>query len=205
MQSIAAPKKESSKEVLLRADSRGLATSKRRGNLTGLQVTLLSFGFSMEASRLLGSGTLRGGALRGRYSNHLSSTKLQILSPKRDAESSEAGLTPATAYYYSCDSVTVLRRSPARLTQAQTSATTCERGVVSTWLQNPYKALVTGSNVVRNCRRLSQHCNIGIIKENTLSGAPAPHEILHAEQGTAQVIIGIYHAVQTHDKTSDQK
>ena len=50
---------------LLEADSRVIATSKRRGGLTGLRLTFLFFNFSREARRLLGLAALRGGALTG--------------------------------------------------------------------------------------------------------------------------------------------
>ena len=70
------------------------------------------------------------------------STMLEILSPDREAESSENGIIPPTAYHCYCESLTVLHRSTARFKHAQTSATNCEQYTVSTWLQGSKTALL---------------------------------------------------------------
>ena len=49
--------------------------------------------------------------LTGTYSTRPSSTILEILTPDRDAESSEDGLMTPTAYHCSCEHLTALRRS----------------------------------------------------------------------------------------------
>ena len=82
------------------------------------------------------------GTLTGTYSTRPSSTILEILTPERDAESSEDGLMPPTAYHCPCESMIALRRSTAQFTQAQTAATTCERDVDSTWRQGSKTALL---------------------------------------------------------------
>ena len=110
----------------------GLEISKRL--ITGLRLMLLFLNFPEETRKLLGPGTLAEGALTGTYSTRLSSTTLEILTPDRDVESSDDNLIPPTAYHCSCESFNILRRSRTSLTHPQTSATTWERDVISTWL-----------------------------------------------------------------------
>ena len=102
---------------------------------------LLFLNFPEETRKLLGPGTLAERALTGNYSTRSSSTTLQILTPDRDVESSDDGLIPPTAYHCSCESFNILRRSRASFTHPQTSATTWERDVVSTWLHGSKTAL----------------------------------------------------------------
>ena len=116
-----------------------LATSNRL--FTGLRLMLLFLDFPEETRKLLGPGTLAEGALTGTYSTRPSSTTLEILTPDRDAESSDDGLIPPTAYHCSWESFNTLRRSRASLTHPQTSVTTWERDVVSTWLHGSKTAL----------------------------------------------------------------
>ena len=120
-------------------DRGGLAISKRR--FTGPRLIFLFLDFPKETRRLLGPGTLIEGTLTGTNLTCPSSTILEILTPDRDAESSEDCLMPPTAYHCSCESLTALRRSIARFTHAQTSATTCEPDAVSTWLLGSKTAL----------------------------------------------------------------
>ena len=77
-----------------------------------------------ETRKLLKTGILAEGALTGTYSTRPSSTIFEILTPDRDAESSDDALIPPTAYHCSCVSFTNLRRSRASPTHPQTSATT---------------------------------------------------------------------------------
>ena len=109
---------------------------------TGLWLIVLFLDFPEETRKLLGPGTLTEGALTGAYSTCPSSTIFEILTPDRGAESSDDDLMPPTAYHYSCESLTTLRRSTAWFTQAQTSATTCERDAVSWWLHGSKTALL---------------------------------------------------------------
>ena len=66
-----------------------------------------------ETRKLLGPGTLTEGALTGMYSTHPSSIIFEILTPDRDAESSDDDLMPPTAYHCSCESLTAFRQSTA--------------------------------------------------------------------------------------------
>ena len=102
---------------------------------------LLFLNFPEETRKLLGPGTIAEGALTGTYSTRPSSTILEILTPDRDVESSDDGLIPPTAYHCSCESFNILRRLRASLTHPQTSATTWEQEVVSTWLPGSKTAL----------------------------------------------------------------
>ena len=52
-----------------------------------------------ETRRLLGPGALMEGALTGKYSTCPSSKMLEIVTQEREAECSENGLTPTTAYH----------------------------------------------------------------------------------------------------------
>ena len=117
----------------------GLETSKRL--FTWLRLMLLFLKFPEETRKLPGPGTLVEGALTGTYSTRHSSTTFEILTPDRDVESSDDGLIPPTAYHCSCESFNILRQSRASLTHPQTSATTWERDVVSTWLHGSKTAL----------------------------------------------------------------
>ena len=81
------------------------------------------------------------GTLTVTFSTRPPSSVLEILTPDRDAKSSEDGLMPTTAYHCYCEYLTALRRSTARLTQAQTAATSYEQDAVSTWLQGSKTAL----------------------------------------------------------------
>ena len=58
---------------------------------------LLFLDFPEETRKLLGPGTLAEGVLTGTHSTRPSSTTLEILTPDRDTESSDDGLTPPTA------------------------------------------------------------------------------------------------------------
>ena len=80
--------------------------------------------------------------LTGTYSFRPSSTILGTLTQKRGAKFSEDGLTPPTAYHCSYESLTALRRSTTRFTQAQASASTCEEDGVSTLLLGSKTALL---------------------------------------------------------------
>ena len=120
-------------------DTGGIAISKRL--FTGLPLIFLLLDFPEETRRLLGPGTLIRGALTGTYSTRPFSTIINILIPVRDAESSDDGLMPPTAYHCFCESLTALRRSTAWFRQAQTSATSCELDAVSTWLHGLKTAL----------------------------------------------------------------
>ena len=120
-------------------DAGGLEISNRL--FTGLWLMLLFLDFPEETRKLLGPGTLAEGALTGTYSTRPSSTTFEILTPDRDADSSDDGLIPPTAYHCSWESFNTLRRSRASLTHPQTSTTTCERDVVSTWLHGSKTAL----------------------------------------------------------------
>ena len=102
---------------------------------------LLFLDFPEEARKLLGPGTLAEGALTGTYSTRPSSTKFEILTSESNAESSDDGLSPPTAYHCSWESFNTLRRARASLTHPQKSATTCARDVVSTWLHGSKTAL----------------------------------------------------------------
>ena len=62
---------------------------------------LLFLDFPEETRKLLGPGTLAEGALTGTYSTRPSSTTFEILTPDRDADSSDDGLIPPTAYHCS--------------------------------------------------------------------------------------------------------
>ena len=117
----------------------GLEFSKRL--FTGLPLMLLLLNFPEETRKLLGPGSLVEEALTGTYSTRPSSTTLEILTPDRDVEPSEDCLIPPTAYHCSCESFNNLRRSRASLTHPQTSATTWERNIVSTWLHGSKAAL----------------------------------------------------------------
>ena len=117
----------------------GLATSKRL--FTWLRLIVLFFDFPEETRRLLGPGEIAAGRRTGRYSTRPSCTIFEILTPDRDAESSDDGLMPPTAYHCSCESLTALRRSRAWLTHPHTSDTTWEQDVVSTWLHGSKTAL----------------------------------------------------------------
>ena len=121
-------------------DRGGLAISKRL--FTGLRLIFVFLDFPEETRKWLGPGTLTEVALTGTYSTCPSSNIFKILTPDRDAESSDDGLKPPTAYHCSCESLTALRRSTAWLTQAQTPANTCERDAVSTWLHGSKTALL---------------------------------------------------------------
>ena len=101
----------------------------------------LFLNFPEETRKLLGPETLAEGALTGTYSTRPSSTIFEILTQDRDVESSDYGLIPPTAYHCSCESFNILRLSRASLTHPQTSATTLERDVVSTWLHGSKTAL----------------------------------------------------------------
>ena len=120
----------------------GVANLKRLSSFTGHRLTLLFLDFPEETRWLVGPGKLMEGTLTETCITRASSTILEILTPERDAESSEDGLMPPTAYHCSCESLTALRRSTARVKQAQISATTCERHAVSTWLQDSIPALL---------------------------------------------------------------
>ena len=102
---------------------------------------LLFLNFPEETRKLLGPGTLAEGAPTGTYSTRPSSTTFEILTQDRDVESSDDGLIPPYAYHCSCESFNILRRPRASLTHPQTSATTRERDVVSTWLHGSKTAL----------------------------------------------------------------
>ena len=116
-----------------------LATSKRL--FTGLWLIVLFFDFPEESRRLLGPGEKEKGTRTGRNSTRPSSTIFEILTPDRDVESSDDGLTPPTAYHCFCESLITLRRSRASFTHPHTSATTWEEDVVSTWLHGSKTAL----------------------------------------------------------------
>ena len=91
-------------------DDRGrLAISERIS--AGLRLIFFLLDFPEETRKLLGPGTLTEAALTGTYSTRPSSTTLEILTPDRDAESSEDGLMPPTTYHCSCESLCALRRS----------------------------------------------------------------------------------------------
>ena len=117
----------------------GLEISKRL--FTGLRLMLLFLNFPEETRKLLGPGTLVEGVLTRTYSTRPSSTTFEILTPDRDVEPSDDNLIPPTANHCSCESFNILRRSRASLTHPQTSATTWERDVVSTWLHGSKRAL----------------------------------------------------------------
>ena len=138
--SKAALKPKSSTTQCCWDDRGGLAISKRL--FTGLRLIFLFLDFPEETRKLLGPGTLTEGVLTGTNSTRPSSTILEIVTPDRDAESSEECLMPPTAYHWSCESLTALRQSKAWFMQAQTSATTCERNLVSTWLHGSNTALL---------------------------------------------------------------
>ena len=129
-------------QFFLCRDSRELATLKRWGNLTGLRLNFLFSNFPEEAGILLGPAALTVGTLTGTYSTRPFSTMLEILTTMRDPESSEDGLTPSTAYHYSCESLTTILQSTARLKRAETPATIWEPDGAITWLQDSYTALV---------------------------------------------------------------
>ena len=82
------------------------------------------------------------GTLTGTHSTRPSSNIIEIFTTEWDAESSEDGLMPPSACHCSCESLTALRRSTVRFTQAQSSATTCEQDAVSTWLQSSKTSLL---------------------------------------------------------------
>ena len=103
---------------------------------TGLRLIVLFLDFPKETRRLLGPGTLTERSLTVSYSTRPSSVLLKILTADRNAESSDDGLMPPTAYHCSCESLTALRQSTAGFTQAQGLDTTCERDAVSTWLHS---------------------------------------------------------------------
>ena len=121
-------------------DTSGLPISKRF--FTGLRLIFLFLDFPEETRKLLGTGTITEGALTGTYSTRPSSAIFEILTPDRDAEPSDDGLMPPTAYHCSCEPFIALRRSTAWSTQAQTSSTTCGRDAVSTRLHGSKTALL---------------------------------------------------------------
>ena len=158
----------------------GLAFSKRL--FTGLRLIFLFLDFPVETRKLLGPGSLTEGVLNGAYSTRPSTTIFKILTPDRDAKSSDDGLMPSTAYYCSCESVTALRLSTAWFLQAQTSATTCERDSVSTWLHGSKTVLIVmvseiatdSANIVTPESGKNFHCvKCGLLtKSCTQSRAP---------------------------------
>ena len=101
-----------------------------------------SWTFLKKHADYWGPGALMEGALRGTYLICLFSTVLEFLASERDAESSKDGLTPPNAFHCSRESLTAIQRSTARITQAQTSATTYEQDAASTWLQGSKTALL---------------------------------------------------------------
>ena len=121
-------------------DRGGLAIS--NSLFRGLRLIFLFLCFPEQTRKLLGPGTLTEGALIGTYSTHPFFTIFEILTPDRDAESSEDVLMAPTVFHCSCESLTTLCRSTAWLTQAQTSANTCERDVVSACLHGSKTAVL---------------------------------------------------------------
>ena len=99
------------------------------------------FWFPRGITETAGTWRNRNGKRTGTYSTCPSSTIFEILTPHRDVEPSHDGLMPPTAYHYSCESFTTLRRSRASFKHPHTSATTWERDVVSTWLHGSKTAL----------------------------------------------------------------
>ena len=117
----------------------GLATSKRL--FTGFRLMFLFYGFTEESRKLQGPREMGKGTRTGTYSTRPSSTIFEILTPDRDVESSDDSVMPSTAYHCSSESFTILRRSRASVTHTQTSATTWEWDVVSTWFHGSKTAL----------------------------------------------------------------
>ena len=191
----AALKPKSSTTQCCWGDREGLAISKRL--FTGLRLIFLFLDIPEETRKLLGPGTLTEGTLTGTYSTRPSSTILQILTPDRDAESSEDGLMPPTAYHCSCESLTALHRSTAWFTQAQTSATTCDRDAVQVapW----FKSRTVGDAVTNSCR-LSQHSDARVRKEVSLGEVRTSHEILHAKQSATHLILADHDSIQIDDE-----
>ena len=137
--SEAAPKLKSSTIRCCWDAGGGLATSKCL--FTGPRLIFRLFDFPEESRRLLGPGEIGKRTRTGTSSFCPSSATFDILTPDRDVESSDDSLMPPTAYHFSCEFFTTLRRSRASFKHPHTSATTWERNVVSTWLHGSKVAL----------------------------------------------------------------
>ena len=118
---------------------------------------LLFLDFPEETRKLLKTGILAEGALTGTYSTRPSSTIFEILTPDRDAESSDDALIPPTAYHCSCVS---LHQSPPikSLTHTPTDVSHHLRPRrslhVAPWIEDSAVC-----DPLRHGRRFSQHGN----------------------------------------------